>query len=335
MKRIKVAVLIDAWFPFYGGGQVHVKEITKNLQKQCEFEIFHSPSARPASRILWSARVIPQVIKDHKQKKFDLVHAHAFLAGIPGKAISRALNLPVVFTIHGSHILDIYQDIKIKKIFKPPKWKYFLEKMILTGLRYDYQISVAERFLSYDNVNQKIAVIANGVNVSDFDSVKTGKNKQFTIIFVGRQDKIKGISYLDSAFKKLKQKHPDIKLVKVSGGRAAGKQLIKLYKSSHLFVLPSLAEGQPISLLEAWAAKLPVIVTRVGDNAKMVEEGINGYLVPPADESELYQAMLKAYENSALEELGQAGYNLVKKSYTWKQAARKTLKVYKEVLNGT
>ncbi|MCH7952023.1 glycosyltransferase family 4 protein [Patescibacteria group bacterium] len=335
-KKLKVAVLIDAWFPFYGGGQVHVRELTKRLSVDCRFKLYHPNSTNILLRFLWALTVIPQLLRDYSTERFDLIHAHAYIAGFPGKVISKILHIPVVYTVHGSNVLDLREltrsnpalDIKI------PIWKYALEKWLLTGIRYDHQITVGSKYLTHKNVNKNISVIPNGVDTKEFDKLKETKRKQFTLIFVGRDDPMKGIQFLDGAMNLIHQKHPQIKLVKIKTGKIQGRKLVKEYKSSHVFILPSLSEGHPLTLLEAWAAELPVIVTSVGDNPKMVKKGVNGYLVPAADEESLAQAILDAYRNPNLERLGKAGYNLVKKKYTWEKAAKATLKVYKEVIHG-
>lgn len=331
-RKLRIAVLIDAWFPFYGGGQVHVREISKRLVGQCEFRFYHSSSPRALSRLIWALTVIPQIIHDHDKKPFDFVHAHAFIAGFPGTILSRVLRIPVIYTVHGSHTMDLHKH-KRKVDGGVSLIKYFIEKWLLTRVRYTRQISVAKSFLAYPNLNRNIVVIPNGVDLKLFDWVEEKKRKQFTLIYVGRDDPIKGIRYLQKALDIVRRTHPDIDLIRVSGGKARGKKLVELYKTAHIFVLPSLAEGQPITLLEAWAARLPVIVTAVGDNPRMVKNGVNGYLVPPADASTLAKAILTAYKNPKLARLGKAGYNLVKSRYTWRKAVRATYQVYKEVIH--
>jgi len=322
---MRVLVLIDAWFPFTGGAQIQVKNLKKILGKDynCSCQIFHSPSANIIVRFFWLFWVVPQAIISHFfQKKFDLVHAHAFWPGLPGKIIAEILNIPLVFTVHGSHLMDL----------KCKGFKTFLEKFILTKIRYNRLISVASNFLNYENVNRgNIEVIANGVDLAAFDKVKVKKDKKFKIIFVGRDHPHKGLKFLKQAVKEVKKYYPYLK-VKIIQQGTGRKELIKEYKSSHLFVLPSLAEGQPLSLLEAWAAKLPVVVTKVGENTKMVKNGLNGYLVEPGQPAALKKAILKVLKNKKRDQLGKKGYQLVKKNYTWRQTARKTYAVYQKTL---
>ncbi len=66
-------------------------------------------------------------------------------------------------------------------------------------------------------------------------------------------------------------------------------------------MLPSLAEGFPLSVIEALAAGIPVVATRVGGIPEIIEEGRNGFLVPPADAGALARAVIRALELNAVE----------------------------------
>jgi glycosyltransferase involved in cell wall biosynthesis len=67
-----------------------------------------------------------------------------------------------------------------------------------------------------------------------------------------------------------------------------------LLGSSDMLVLPSLAEGFSVTLVEALAAGLPIVATRVGGAAEIIVDGETGYLVPPADAPALAEAVLRA-----------------------------------------
>lgn len=320
---MKILILIDAWFPFVGGGQMQVKNLRKILEKDfdCQFFILHSPSSHILVRFLWTFWVIPQAIYLNFKHKFDLIHAQAYWPGVPGKILAKILKIPIVFTVHGSNLLDL--GVKTPRAF--------LEKIILTKIRYDQVISVSSNFLKYKNVNKNITVISNGVNVNAFDKIRVKKEKPFKILFVGRDDPVKGLKFLKQAMRKVNERFSQARLKIITSG-VDYQNLIREYKSSHVFVLPSLSEGQPLTLLEAWAAKLPVVVTRVGENPKMVKNNFNGYLVEAEDSQNLAKAIIKVLTDKKRALMGKRGYQLVRDDYTWERCVEKTYKVYKKII---
>ena len=89
--------------------------------------------------------------------------------------------------------------------------------------------------------------------------------------------------------------------------------------ASDLFVMPSLSEGLPLSLLEAMAAQKPVVVTDVGGMPQVIKNDVTGLVVPPADDEQLARAIesmftggkREGYVVAAFEEL-EAHYSLSK-----------------------
>jgi glycosyltransferase involved in cell wall biosynthesis len=90
-----------------------------------------------------------------------------------------------------------------------------------------------------------------------------------------------------------------------------------LLRAADIYILPSLAEGLSLAMLEAMVAELPVLVTRVQGSTDVITSGKNGVLVPPADPSALTQALLALLqhpENWAA--LGQTARQTVLEDYT-------------------
>lgn len=361
----KVAVIIDTWFPFVGGAQINVWKIAQILAKK-GFELtiisrntgehnlpavkninivklgsFSRPDNQIA-RAFFALRAFIYLLN----KDYDLIHAHAFSPGITARLIMVFKGKPAVFTVHGT-ALGTKLNGKISNA---------LESFILTKVLYTKEVSVSRDFVNLPNINKNIAVIGNGVDIQTFNKAKITKRKFPTIITVGRLHSQKNQASLINAMKDVVTAYPNVVLMIVGDGpqknvlkalvhklklsknitfitNCSGEELIKLYKSSHLFVLPSIYEGQPISLLEAWAAKLPVLVSDTGECKFLVEKGKNGYLInSPGNPQEISAKIIKILSQHNLEKLGQNGYNLVKNKYNWEQAALKTADLYEKIL---
>ena len=330
---LHIVMLIDAWFPkdetspgVWGGGQVHVRELRSRLVADygCQVELFYAAHKNLLIRSLWVLWVVADVLlysRYHPQ--IHLLHSHGYYSGLAAKLIGFFLKVPVVHTVHATPALD--------QAKKSPK--LLIEKWLLTKLHYQAEISLSSHFLKYPNVNQRLSVIPNGVNIQAFNQVRVVKYPTTTLIWVGQADPSKGLAVLKAALVKVRRLYPELKTELVTGGRLSGRAIIKAYKKSHLFCLPSLAESQPIALLEAWAAKLPVVVTRFGENQTMVKSGINGLLVDPGNAQQLAKALLQLLRSPRrATAMGLAGYNLVKNHYSWDQVVAQTYAVYLEVL---
>jgi glycosyltransferase involved in cell wall biosynthesis len=80
-------------------------------------------------------------------------------------------------------------------------------------------------------------------------------------------------------------------------GALSQPQLADVYRSASVFVLPSIEEGMALSVLEALASGLPVIVTPNTGTTDIVTHGREGLVVPPRDAGALAQALLELYED--------------------------------------
>ena len=360
---MKIAVVIDTWFPAVGGGQINAWEISKRIalggyqidiitrnngslkkERVNNLEVIQiGAKSNPDdnfSRIFFLVRAFFYL----HAKEYDVIHLQAFLPGLLAPLVRYFLKKPTIFTVHGTRMFE-----------KNPKFSFgfWLEKIILTKIKYDVEISVTKAFLKFKNVNRNIKVIGNGIDLKRFDRVKIKKASYPKILWVGRFDKVKRVEDLIRAIENVIEKIPNAKLTLVGYGYEeeklkkltkklkleghvifAGKKidddLIREYKSSHLFILPSASEGQPITLLEAMACGLPIIATKTGGIPEIIKDNVNGLLVPPNNYIVLADAIIWCLKNK--NDFGQKGCEMVKKLNNWDDVAKETLFVYKSLV---
>jgi sugar transferase (PEP-CTERM/EpsH1 system associated) len=107
----------------------------------------------------------------------------------------------------------------------------------------------------------------------------------------------------------------------------------ELLRTMDLFVLPSLGEGISNTILEAMSSGLPIIATRVGGNPELVDEDVNGMLVPAADPQALAQAIgLYTGDEALMRRHGEAGRLKVTEHFGWNRCVERYLGVYDELL---
>src|SRR3989344_1138092 len=368
-KFMKIAVVIDTWFPAIGGGQINAWEISKRITKSGhKIDIitrsnggYKGEKVRNLNVVQIGSTSTPDdnfsrmffLIRAFfliRRKNYDVIHLQAFLPGLLAPFIRYFLKKPTIFTVHGTRMFE-----------KNPKcsFGFWLEKIILTKIKYDLVISVTQAFKKIRNINKQsfslsknIQVIPNGIDIKKFENIKVKKAPYPKILWVGRFDKVKRVEDLIKAIENVIEKIPNAKLTLVGYGYEeeklkkltkklkleghvifAGKKidddLIREYKSSHLFILPSASEGQPITLLEAMACGLPIIATKTGGIPEIIKDNVNGLLVPPNGDNDLANAIIWCLTNK--NDFGKKGHSKVAKMDSWDEIANKTLSVYRNV----
>jgi glycosyltransferase involved in cell wall biosynthesis len=110
-----------------------------------------------------------------------------------------------------------------------------------------------------------------------------------------------------------------------------------IYNQSHIVTLPtSYGEGVPTSLLEAAACGRPLVASDIPGCRQVVQDGFNGFLIPPNDAAALAQALKRLASDPALRgRMGAASRQLVMQKFTHAQVNSATLKVYQRILGAT
>lgn len=378
---MKIAMIIEAWTPIWGGGQAVAYEIAKRLTEMYDididlfvmnlegyngeiveqinknFRIVHVGKKRKwdfKNRLIWIWELIRTIIKFNNKTRYNILHAHSILPGVPGKFLSLFFKIPIVYQVHGFSV-EAIEDMYGKGI--KSKFLNFLENIINRKIKYNTEITVDRKFLDYSNINKPV-YIPNGVDIDNFDKYSFKGEDFFKILFVGRIHPQKGLIYLIKASKLIKeelinkkakiviigdgyQKDDLIFEIKKLGiedlfefrGEKSGINLIKEYKSSNLFILPSLYEGFPLTILESWSSKLPVLVSNVGELPYIIQDEFNGWLFEKENIQDLKEKMVYILNKDIIElrNVGINGYFLTKEKYDWNFLIDYYYKIYMNI----
>ncbi|MFX0201458.1 MAG: glycosyltransferase, partial [Candidatus Hodarchaeota archaeon] len=108
-------------------------------------------------------------------------------------------------------------------------------------------------------------------------------------------------------------------------------ELPELYRNSDVFVLTSISEGIPRTILEAMACRVPVVSTELPQLVDVVEGC--GILVPRNDPGSVANAVFKITTDEELaQKLGEKGRAKVTKNYSWEDTVKRTLELYEELI---
>jgi len=252
-----------------------------------------------------------------------------------------------------------------KKIFDLPislPLKYCLTRS--EAVAAEGNIQSKKLMQEYGIPEEKIINLPDGVDLKEIEeNIKESPlvredlgitDKDFVIISVGRLQPEKGATHLIKALKILKEKIPEIKLIQVGAGseeerihnlvhehslvdnfephkNLTDEQLFGCYSLADVFVTPTLYEGLPQVVLEAMATGLPIVATNTGENPQVVEEGVNGYLIPPKDPKAIAEAVMKMRDEGRIQEMGEKSREKIKE-YDWNNIAEKALRGYEKLL---
>lgn len=230
----------------------------------------------------------------------------------------------VVLHIHGG-LFDAFLD-GLNPIMRAVARLIARRADLVVALSEDWKERLAHRL-----PNSRITVLRNGVSELGCEPQR-GAHERTTFLFLGNLSRLKGVHVLLDAME-LAQADWCVQLAGGEGepgftewlnkeivrrrladritllGPVVGMTKQQLLARADGFVLPSLAEGLPMSLLEAMAASLPVVATSVGAIPEVIAQGKEGYIVPPNDPKQLAEVMdLLAQTPKLRFDTGCAGY---------------------------
>jgi glycosyltransferase involved in cell wall biosynthesis len=277
--------------------------------------------------------------------KPDIVHAQSFSIAVPAIISKGILHIPYVVWGQGT---DVYLPERFTRITSKPILRNADAALALTEDMKQKMQRIYDR---------EVSIVPNGINLERFkiSSGGTTESNTKTILFVGRLHPVKGVQYLIEAMTIVHQEMPDAKLVIVGDGKERPRleelaerldlnsciqfvgqvpqeRIPEAMHQADVFALSSLSEGFPVVLLEAMAAKLPIVATNVGGLPNIVEERVNGYLVSAKSPDEIADRILILLQNDELRERISANNRDKAELFAWSKIAVKVEKEYQKAI---
>ncbi len=298
--------------PPFGGGEIMMLETIKALKSRGVDVIHVNTSIREfnkdrmkvnAASVVAYLKIYFSIYRVLKRNKFDAIYFSlskkkpGFVRNIPYIILAASRKVKVVGHIHGGEF----------EIMGNAILSYFARKIdLVLVLSEELKFSLRKDF----KPQTKIEYLCNGIEIiNDQQELRPSLN---SLIYVGNLVPKKGIIRLARIFKSLCEKHQDVVLnlvgewhddeVKrqfysivgsakskvIEHGYIPNEKVKEVMPSAGLLVHPTEYDGQPISIIEAYAFGLPVVSTKIGGIPHMIDHEVNGFLVNEIDNYTTY-----------------------------------------------
>ncbi len=292
---------------------------------------------------------------------FDLIHAHDWLVAFAGRVLKHAYRIPLIATIHATEYGrngGLHNDLQ--RYISDVEWWLTYEA---------WRVIVCSRYMEdelkriFQLPGDKIRVVPNGVDLRRYQRVEAkglsrdlfAAPEEKIVLFVGRLVHEKGAHILLEAVPKILSRYPRARFIIAGKGPAADYLKSKarqlgvegsvcfpgyvddatrdfLYRQADVAVFPSLYEPFGMVVLEAMAARAPVVVSDVGGLSEIVRHEQNGLKFFAGNPDSLADNVLRLLTDAGFAaRLAERAYRELPKLYAWDEIARKTLLVYREV----
>ena len=281
----------------------------------------------------------------------DIVQGQDISMGVPGFLAKKFLKRPYIVWGRG---MDVY----LPGLFMRP-----LSNLVLQDA--DTVIALTEDMKGrmQEICHRDILVIPNGIDLERFKNLSRGisreklkvKEEGKLILFVGGLKHIKGLDYLLRAMRIIQERNLKTNLFLIGKGRerekleelsveldlnkhiqflgeVANEKIPEYMAAADVFVLPSLSEGFPNVVLEAMAAGLPIVATRIGGLHEIVKDGQNGFLVEPRNPRQIADRVRLLLEDDELRERMSRDNKDRAKGYRWESIVSRLEELYQSLL---
>ena len=307
----------------------------------------------------WSLFQLPFFLKAMTRKAWlaskdaDIIHCQWALSGIAGVLVKKWRKKPLVISLRG-------EDLKaLKSKLMRPVFKWIIKHADWVTSNNEFHINQVK------HMAKGVSVIRNGVDTTVFrirpkQRMRKKLNlpqKKSLVLFVGWLVERKGVQYLLDAIPEVVQRHKEVAFLIIGEGnlydilaqkaeknnvrqcvhflgKKSQAQVAEYMAAADIFVLPSLYEGMPNVVMEAFASGLPVVATDVCGTAELVQHKVNGLLVRSEKSHELAQSILTLLKDKqlAVKYSKAALQTITKQHLTWEKSAELHKKLYKRII---
>ena len=378
---MRIALLTDGIFPFVlGGMQKHSTELARQFALLgVEVELYHCVGAgeQPDLSTVFEPEAL-QNIRSHQfqfpapgkipghyirnsyrysrslyqqlvtEAPVDFIYAQGFAGWYALEQKKKNGSLPPIgLNFHGLNMFQTAYGTRAKleqKLFKKPV-KANLE---LADVVFSLGGELTQLQQQLVRQPEKVVTVPNGID-TEWINNKATYGLPVGFVFLGRFDKVKGLSDLYQAIDALpsdapfkidfigpipkEHQHKDSRC-NYHGKVTDQKQLQVLISQNEVLLCPSHSEGMPTVILEAMALQLAIVATDVGATCDLVEPK-GGWLIEPGNVQKLGQTLLEVLQATPdqLRAMGQFNQEKIEKRFLWSAVASQTLEAIKKYLN--
>lgn len=368
LERIAICTVGE----LFGGVERHVLGIMSGLQTQgvsTLLVLFHDGELAAQARgqgiepivlsnnnrtLLATSQHLAQILN---QRDIHIVHTHGYKAMVFCSVAHLWHRFALVKTEHG-----LPEPMTGGLIRTLRNRLYYFSDSVATRIAHTTVCYVTDDLRSYyrqAHSGLHTIVIPNGVTNVDrcqFPCPSEMRNDWFNVVMVGRLEIVKGphlaieaiasermpqdihlhiigVGPCETELRTLTKARGIANRVHILGFR---RNVFDYLAHCNVLLMPSLHEGLPYTLLEAMALGIPIVATRVGGLAEVIQDEGTGLLVPPQDPAALTRAILRLYEDPALRSrLGEQARLLQQTKYSLQAMTERYLAIYRGLVESS
>lgn len=219
----------------------------------------------------------------------------------------------------------------------------------------------------YNYPEERMFILPGGVELDLFNPTVDGTTlreqygwkEKIVLIMTRHLEPVYGIEFFINALPHIMSANPDVRVFLIGGGSLGGKianlirkhgiedrvklmgrtpreEIVKYLNAADIYVSSSLSDGTSISLLEAMACQLPIVVSDVPGNLEWIEDGYNGFVVPRKDSKALAGKILELVNDMSLQQLmGRRNLAIARERADWRINFKNLLEIYRRLIERT